>query len=36
VAQVIAFMAEAGQIQLPLPEAERFVDLSYLTRAGVR
>lgn len=36
VAQVIAFMAEAGQIQPPLPDAGRFVDLSYLTRAGVR
>jgi ABC-type nitrate/sulfonate/bicarbonate transport system substrate-binding protein len=36
VAQVIAFMAEAGQIQSPLPDAERFVDLSYLARAGVR
>jgi ABC-type nitrate/sulfonate/bicarbonate transport system substrate-binding protein len=35
-AQVIAFMAEAGQIPLPLPDAERFVDLSYLARAGVR
>lgn len=34
--QVIAFMAEAGQIQPPLPDAERFVDLSYLARAGVR
>jgi len=36
VAQVIAFMAEAGQIQPPLPAAARFVDLSYLARAGVR
>jgi len=36
VAQVIAFMAEAGQIQPPLPDAARFVDLSYLARAGVR
>jgi ABC-type nitrate/sulfonate/bicarbonate transport system substrate-binding protein len=36
VAQVIAFMADAGQIQPPLPAAERFVDLSYLARAGVR
>jgi ABC-type nitrate/sulfonate/bicarbonate transport system substrate-binding protein len=36
VAQVIAFMAEAGEIRSPLPDAERFVDLSYLTRAGVR
>ena len=36
VAQVIAFMAEAGQIQPPLPDAERFVDLRYLARAGLR
>ena len=36
VAQVIAFMADAGQIPPPLPDAERFVDLSYLARAGVR
>jgi ABC-type nitrate/sulfonate/bicarbonate transport system substrate-binding protein len=36
VAQVIAFMADAGQIQPPLPDAARFVDLSYLARAGVR
>lgn len=36
VAQVIAFMGEAGQIQPPLPAAERFVDLSYLARAGIR
>src|SRR5687768_9012213 len=28
--------AEAGQLRLPLPDAERFVDLSYLARAGVR
>jgi NitT/TauT family transport system substrate-binding protein len=36
VAQVIAFMAEAGQIPPPLPQAERFVDLSYLARAAAR
>jgi ABC-type nitrate/sulfonate/bicarbonate transport system substrate-binding protein len=36
VAQVIAFMADAGQLQPPLPDAERFIDLSYLARAGVR
>jgi NitT/TauT family transport system substrate-binding protein len=35
-AQVIAFMGEAGQLKAPLPEAERFVDRSYLARAGVR
>jgi NitT/TauT family transport system substrate-binding protein len=34
VAQVMAFMAEAGQLQPPLPDAGRFVDLSYLARAG--
>jgi ABC-type nitrate/sulfonate/bicarbonate transport system substrate-binding protein len=32
-AQVVAFMAEAGQIQPPLPEAGRFVDLTYMARA---
>ena len=36
IAQVIAFMHETGQIKAPLPEAGRFVDLSYLARAGVR
>lgn len=36
VAQVIAFMADAGQIQPPLPDAARFVDPSYLARAGVQ
>ena len=35
-AQVIAFMAEAGQIQPPLPDPARFIDLTYLSRAGVR
>lgn len=34
VAQVIAFMAEAGQIPPPLPDAGRFIDLSYLARAA--
>ena len=34
IAQVIAFMAEAGQINAPLPPAERFVDLRYLMEAG--
>ena len=36
IAQVIAFMGEAGQIKAPLPAAERFVDLRYLRLAGVR
>jgi ABC-type nitrate/sulfonate/bicarbonate transport system substrate-binding protein len=36
VAQVIAFMAQARQIPLPPPSAERFIDLSYLARAGMR
>ena len=36
VAQVIAFMVEAGQLEPPPPDAERFVDRSYLARAGVR
>ncbi|HZM43304.1 MAG TPA: ABC transporter substrate-binding protein [Burkholderiales bacterium] len=35
-AQVIAFMAEAGQLKAPLPAPERFVDLQYLQAAGVR
>jgi ABC-type nitrate/sulfonate/bicarbonate transport system substrate-binding protein len=34
IAQVISFMAEAGQIHAPLPPAERFVDLRYLKDAG--
>jgi hypothetical protein len=29
-------MAEAGEIRPPLPDAQRFVDLTYLARAGVR
>jgi ABC-type nitrate/sulfonate/bicarbonate transport system substrate-binding protein len=36
IAQVIAFMGEAGQIAAPLPDAGRFVDLTYLERAGIR
>ena len=35
VAQVIAFMGEAGTLKVPLPPAERFVDLQYLRAAGV-
>jgi ABC-type nitrate/sulfonate/bicarbonate transport system substrate-binding protein len=34
--RVIAFMGEAGQLKGPLPEAGRFVDLSYLRRAGIQ
>jgi ABC-type nitrate/sulfonate/bicarbonate transport system substrate-binding protein len=34
-AQVIAFMGEAGVIKPPLPAPERFVDLQYLRAAGV-
>jgi ABC-type nitrate/sulfonate/bicarbonate transport system substrate-binding protein len=34
IAQVIAFMGEAGQIKAPLPPAERFVDLRYLQEAA--
>jgi ABC-type nitrate/sulfonate/bicarbonate transport system substrate-binding protein len=33
---VIAFMAEAGLVQAPLPAAERFVDLRYLQAAGIQ
>ena len=35
-AQVIAFMRDAGEIKGDLPPPERFVDLSYLRAAGVR
>lgn len=35
-AQVIAFMGEAGALKAPLPRPERFVDTSYLRAAGVR
>ncbi len=35
-AQVIAFMGEAGQLKPPLPAPERFVDLQYLRLAGIR
>jgi ABC-type nitrate/sulfonate/bicarbonate transport system substrate-binding protein len=35
-AQVIAFMGEAGTLKAPLPPAERFVDLQYLKAAGMQ
>jgi ABC-type nitrate/sulfonate/bicarbonate transport system substrate-binding protein len=35
-AQVIAFMGEAGTVKEPLPSPERFVDLRYLQMAGVK
>ena len=35
-AQVIAFMGEAGTIKEPLPLPHRFVDLQYLQAAGVK
>lgn len=34
-ATVVAFMAERGTIQPPLPPPERFVDLRYLRAAGI-
>ncbi len=34
-AQVIAFMGEAGTLKTPLPPPERFVDLQYLRAAGI-
>jgi ABC-type nitrate/sulfonate/bicarbonate transport system substrate-binding protein len=34
-AQVIAFMGEAGTLKAPLPPPERFVDLQYLRAAGI-
>ena len=35
-AQVIAFMEEAGTIKAPLPAPERFLDLQYLRAAGMQ
>jgi hypothetical protein len=35
-AQVIAFMAEAGLLKEPLPAAERFLELRYLQSAGLQ
>jgi ABC-type nitrate/sulfonate/bicarbonate transport system substrate-binding protein len=35
-AQVIAFMGQAGTVKEPLPAAERFVDLQYLHLAGIK
>jgi len=35
-AQVIAFLGEAGTLKDPLPTPERFVDLQYLRMAGVK
>ncbi len=32
--EVIAMMGEAGTLKVPLPQAERFVDLQYLQAAG--
>ena len=34
-AQVIAFMGEAGSIKPPLPPVEKFIDLQYLRAVGV-
>jgi ABC-type nitrate/sulfonate/bicarbonate transport system substrate-binding protein len=33
--QVLQVMAEAGELNPPLPAAERFVDLQYLRSAGL-
>ena len=35
-AQVIAFMGEAGELSAPLPPVERFVDLQFLKAAGLQ
>ena len=35
-AQVIAFLGEAGVLKAPLPKPQRFVDQSYLHAAGIR
>jgi ABC-type nitrate/sulfonate/bicarbonate transport system substrate-binding protein len=34
--KVIAMLGEAGTLKMPLPPAERFVDLQYLRAAGVQ
>jgi len=34
--RVIEYMGEAGTLKKPLPGAERFVDLRYLTKAGLQ
>ena len=34
--QVIQFMSEAGELNPPLPSAEKFVDLQYLRAAGIQ
>jgi hypothetical protein len=34
--RVIQFMADAGELQPPLPPPERFVDLQYLRAAGLQ
>ena len=34
--QVIALMGEAGNLEAPLPSADRFLDLEYLRAAGVQ
>jgi ABC-type nitrate/sulfonate/bicarbonate transport system substrate-binding protein len=35
-AQVIAFMGEAGELSAPLPRVERFVDLQFLKAARLQ
>jgi ABC-type nitrate/sulfonate/bicarbonate transport system substrate-binding protein len=35
-AQVIAFMGEAGELPSPLPAVDRFIDQQYLEAAGIR
>jgi hypothetical protein len=35
-AAVVAMMGEAGTLKAPLPDPQRFIDLRYLTAAGVR
>lgn len=35
-ARVIEYMAEAGTLKKPLPDAQRFVDLDYVTAAGIQ
>lgn len=34
--EVLRIMAEAGELKLPIPPAERFIDLQYLKAAGLQ
>jgi hypothetical protein len=34
--EVLRVMAEVGELKLPVPPAERFIDLQYLKAAGLQ